>query len=210
VRLNEPTPIGTVYTLPSIYIPSDDPEIIAKTAEITGRERSPHLKAQKIYEWLITSGNIRLAPLAGGAMEALREKQADSYSASLLFCAMARSAGIPALPVAGVLVNRFMGTVRHYWAEFWLDGFGWIPVDPVMGAGAVTVESMAMESEEEYYDPAGFYFGNIDNMRIAFSRGELVLSQMENHGRLVSHNQSYSLQNIWEEASGGLESYSSL
>jgi len=102
-----------------------------------------------------------------------------------------------------VLVNRSGQTLRHYWTEIWIDGFGWLPVDPVMGAGAVA------ESFVTKQDTANYYFGNIDSQRIAFSRGELNLSQMDSRGRLVSHSKVYSLQNIWEEAVGGLESYSS-
>jgi hypothetical protein len=70
--------------------------------------------------------------------------------------------------------------------------------------GAVSASFIARAELVDYY------FGNIDNQRIAFSRGELVFSQMDSRGRLVSHTPSYSLQNIWEEASGGLDVYTSL
>jgi transglutaminase-like putative cysteine protease len=127
---------------------------------------------------------------------------------------MTRAAGIPCIPVAGVLINQNGQTLRHYWAEFWIDGFGWLPVDPAMGAGAVKLADSANmrlgDETETEHDLVNFYFGNLDNQRIAFSRGELVLSQIESRGRLVSHPQSYSLQNVWEESAGGLESYSSL
>ena len=117
---------------------------------------------------------------------------------------MARASGLPCIPAAGVLINRNRQTIHHYWAEFWINGFGWIPVDPAMGAGAVP------DSFIEIEDYAGFYFGSLDNHRITLSRGEPNLSQMESRGRIVSHPRSYSMQNIWEEAAGGLESYSSL
>jgi hypothetical protein len=154
-------------------------------------------------------------PAGTNVLTALEEKQSDPYTTALLFTAMARAAGIPCIPLAGVLIDRNGNAFRHYWAEFWINGFGWLPVDPVMGSGAVIIEEIPnprVQTQEENLtgqDLANFYFGNTDNKRIAFSRGELVLSQMENYGRLVSHTQSYSLQNIWEEASGGLESYSS-
>ena len=148
-------------------------------------------------------------PLSGqgagaGPAEALAAKQGDPYAAALLYCAIARAGGIPCIPVAGVLVNRNRQTLRHYWVEFWIDGFGWIPVDPAMGAGAVPP---AFNTRE---DRSSFYFGNLDNQRVAFSRGELILSRMDARGRPVSRGRSYSLQNLWEEAAGGLESYSSL
>ena len=203
VKLNTPSPIASVYTLPSSLIPSDDSRIKAKAAEIVGKERYPYGKAQKIYEWLISSGGIREAVLSGGALEALEEKQADSYRAALLFCALARASGIPALPVAGVLVNRTMGTTRHYWAEFWLDGFGWVPLDPALGAGIAPQDFNLREDHGKYY------FGNLDNQRITFSRGEHLISQMAPKGRTALRSRDYSLQNLWEEAVGGLESYSS-
>ena len=204
VKLNTPSPVTAVYTPPGSLIPSEDPRIKARADEIAGRERSPYAKAQKIYEWLITSGNIRLTALSGGALEALEEKQADSYRASLLFCSLARASGIPAVPVAGVLINRQRGSSRHYWAEFWLDGFGWVPLDPALGAGAAPPDFNLRE------DYAKYYFGNLDNQRIAFSREERLLSQMAPKGRIALRTREYSMQNLWEEAAGGLESYSSL
>ena len=204
VRLNEPTPAATVNLLPSALIPSDDPAIKAQAEQIIARERLPYVKAQRIYQWLLSNLEIQSAPLSGGALEALEEKEADSYRASLLFCALARAVDVPALPVAGVLVNRQMNTIRHCWAEFWLDGFGWIPLDPSLGAGAAPVDFNLREDHAEYY------FGSLDNQRIAFSRGEVFLQPMAPRGRAIQRGREYSLQNIWEEAVGGLESYSSL
>ncbi|GHV62240.1 hypothetical protein AGMMS49587_08520 [Spirochaetia bacterium] len=192
------------FTLPSAIIPSGDEQIKTLANTITGKERNPYIKAQGIYEWLIREVNIQNAGLTGGAIEALGEKKADPYRASLLFCSLARAAGIPAIPVSGVLVNRFRTASRHYWAEFWIDGFGWVPLDPALGAGA------APEGFSLRENPQGWYFGNLDNQRIAFSRDLSTLSQMDPRGRPAVRDRSYALQNLWEEAVGGLESYSSL
>ena len=204
VRLNKPSPVVAIYTLPSALVPSGDSGVKAKAAEIVGREQFPYSKAQKIYAWLIASGGIKGTPMQGGAFEALEEKQADNYRAALLFCALARAQGIPALPVTGVLINRQRAASRHYWAEFWIDGFGWVPLDPALGAGAAPPNFNLRE------DHADYYFGNLDNQRIAFTRGEHVFSQMAPRGRTAMRTRDYSLQNLWEEADGGIESYSSL
>jgi hypothetical protein len=202
IRQDDKSPLA-VYTQPSSLIRSDDAAVISQTDAVTGRERNPYTRARMIYEWLIKEMEItETSPVS--MAQALETKQADSYIATLLYCSMVRAAGVPCIPVAGVLVNRSRQTMRHYWAEFWIDGFGWVPVDPVMGAGAVP---SSFQSVQDY---ANYFFGNIDSRRIAFSRGEVTLSQMDSRGRLVSHNRSYSLQNIWEEAAGGLEFYSSL
>ena len=206
----ELTAISAMHTQSSELLPADNQRIKTAVSSAVGREQNPYLKARAIYNWIIK--NIEFnndVQSAADILTALEERRADTCNAALLFTAMARAAGIPCIPAAGVLIDRQGQTARHYWAEFWIDSFGWIPVDPAMGAGAVKIEGTTMQ-EDTIQDHLNFYFGNIDNMRIAFSRGELSLSQIENRGRLVSHTQSYSMQNIWEEASGGLESYSSL
>ena len=202
----ETTPLHAMYTQSSNLIPCGDQEIKTIVNTITGREQNPYVKARMIYDWIIANIQIveSLPPPADGVITVLEQKLSDPYHAALLYTAMARAARLPCIPVAGVLVNRNGQTLRHYWTEFWIDGFGWLPVDPAMGAEAVSDFYASKENQ------ANYYFGNIDSQRIAFSRGEVNLSQVESRGRLVSRTQSYSLQNIWEEAAGGLESYSSL
>ncbi|MDR1127598.1 MAG: transcription factor, partial [Treponema sp.] len=59
-------------------------------------------------------------------------------------------------------------------------------------------------------DVRTWYFGNIDSQRIAFSRGQNLLSPMTPHGRRAIRNPDYALQDFWEEAVGNIQSYSSL
>ncbi len=208
----EATNLTTVHTKSSSLIPSDNQQIRAAVYTILNREQNPYLKAKAIYDWIIRNMQISDSAASTNIVEALETRRGDSYATALLYTAMSRAAGVPCIPVAGVLINQNGQTLRHYWAEFWIDGFGWLPVDPVMGSGAVKLTDSASQrfDDETEKDFVNFYFGNLDNQRIAFSRGELVLSQIESRGRLVSRPQSYSLQNVWEESVGGLESYSSL
>jgi len=202
----ENTPLSAAYTQGSALIPAAIPQVRTMVNTVTGREQNPYIKARLLYNWILDNIQITGTPIhnSGNIAAAIEEKLADPYTAALLYTAMARAASIPCIPAAGVLIDRNGQTVRHYWAEFWIDGFGWIPVDPAMGAGTVSTSQVSRENA------ANFYFGSMDNQRITFSRGEVVLSQMENGGRTVSRTQSYSLQNLWEEASGGLDSYTSL
>ncbi|MDR2793424.1 MAG: IPT/TIG domain-containing protein [Treponema sp.] len=192
------------YTQSTPLIPVDAPEITELAATIIEKERNPYIKAKKIYEWIIANSAIQSRPLNNSVLDALERKQSDSYSASLLFCALSRSAGIPAIPVAGVLIDKNRIAAVHYWAEFWLDGFGWVPLDPALGAQAAPVSFSLRD------DAALWYFGNIDNQRISFSRGQNRFSQMDPRGRIAAHKPDYALQDFWEEAIGGITSYSSL
>jgi transglutaminase-like putative cysteine protease len=214
VRLEQNSPITEAYTQSSPQLPADDPRIIDQAAAILGRERNPYLKALRIYEWL-TGGNFTWeSQFAGDIFAALETKRIDSYLAALLYCTLLRSAGVSCQPVAGVLAGRNRLTMNHYWAEFWLDGLGWIPVDPAMGAAALKDKAEREKLIPASYSIAAeqpiFYFGNIDSQRIIFSRGFANLSPMDPRGRTVAHNRSWSLQNIQEEVIGGIESYSSL
>jgi len=196
--------ISDAYTLSSPQLPSGDPWIRSQVNAIIGRERNPYVRAQKIYEWMIGQFMFHMDYLDNDIFAALEKKQADPYTAALLYCTLLRAAGIPCLPVAGVLVSRDRQTMNHWWAEFWIDGLGWIPVDVLMGAEAVPPQFSS------HPDRASYYFGNIDSLRIAFSRGFTNLSPMDPRGRTVMHSRSYSLQNLWEEVVNGIDSYSSL
>jgi hypothetical protein len=204
IKRENGSPIQTLYTQSSSLIPSDNQEIQKKANAIVGKEKNPYVQAQRLYEWLTAQGGIRQEPVALNLIEAMNKQEMDAYTATLLFCAMGRSLGIPVIPNAGILINKDRETRKHYWAEFWIDGFGWIPVDPAMGAGAVP-DRFVFRS-----DAATFYFGNIDSQRISFSRGIINLSSMDPKGKIVRRDRDYALQNIWEESIGTLESYSSL
>jgi len=204
IKLETNTPMSEAYTQNIPPLPAEDPRIKERAAAIIGRERNPYLKAQRIYEWMTGGELVWESQSEGDMFKVLQTKRTDSYLAALLYCTLLRSAGVPCQPVAGVLVSRNRQTMNHYWAEFWIDGFGWIPVDLAMGAAAIPDSFMASEKQHNYY------FGNIDSQRIAFSRGYTILSPMDPHGRTVAHNRSYSLQNLREEVIGGIESYSSL
>jgi transglutaminase-like putative cysteine protease len=176
----------------------------SQASAIVGRERNPYIKAQLIYQWMIGELVFQLDPINGDMFSVLETKFTDPYTAAMLYCTLLRSAEIPSQPVAGVLVSRDGQTMNHWWTNFWIDGFGWIPVDVAMGAEALPPQFRT------HPDMANYYFGNIDSQRIAFSRGLINLSPMDPQGRIMTRNRTYSLQNIWEEAVNGIESYSSL
>ncbi|MDR0451533.1 MAG: IPT/TIG domain-containing protein [Treponema sp.] len=204
IRTGRASALEDAYTRSSPLVPSDDPLVTRQASAIVGREQNPYQKARLVYNWLLREAEIDAENRQDDVLAALVQKRADPCQAALLFCALSRAAGVAALPLAGVLVDSSRATAPHYWAEFWIEGFGWIPADPALGAGAAPPSFSLRE------DAASYYFGNIDNQRICFSRGETTLPRMESQGRASARDRSYALQNLWEEAAGGLTSYSSL
>ncbi len=193
-----------VFTRPTTLLPANNPEIQKKALSIVGKEKNPYKQAQRLYEWITSQGGVSEKSVSFDMLTALTLQRMDTYTAALSFCTMARSLGIPALPIAGVLIGKNRETRVHFWAEFWIDNFGWVPVDPALGAGAVPASFITRS------DSGSYYFGNSDSNRIAFSRGERALSPMDPRGRIVQYSRSYALQSIWEESLEQLESYSSL
>lgn len=92
------------------------------------------------------------------AAQALRYGYGDCGFFASAFTAACRNAGIPARPITGFLAGN---DEWHVWAEFYVPGHGWIPVDPSFADGL---------------DPQGnypLYFGVIPelNQRVATAIG---------------------------------------
>lgn len=110
-------------------VPPASMAITAEARRIAGSDTaSTDAKVRRLSSWIANS--IRAGqPNPGGALETLRNRQGDSSDRALLFSEMARSLGIPARPVAGLLSTG--GNLRYRgWAEVWLGE--WTPVDPTL------------------------------------------------------------------------------
>ena len=195
------SPLYLAYTAPDRIVPSDNQDIALKAAEIAGAEKNPWRKARLIYQWVLE--NIEPKSIKNRdrtAVEAIKERTGDAYDMAILFTALARASGIPAIPVAGIVVDAQRDSRVHWWAEFYIEGFGWIPVDPGLALGLpFTLRA----------DGRDWYFGNLDGAHIAFSRGWQDQKPMTSKSRIVYKPRSYAFQPIWEESGGNIKGYAS-
>lgn len=102
----------------------------------------------------------------GDALFACDAKRGNCTDFHALIIGMARSAGIPARFAIGLSLPARRGsgaiTGYHCWAELYVEGRGWVPVD-----GSEAVKNPALRD---------YYFGHHDENRIELSRGRnLVL-----------------------------------
>lgn len=196
------SPVYLLYTASDPVIPSNNPDIILKAAEILGNEKNPYRKAKLIYDWVTETMEWKEHENPNrGVLDALADTSGSAWDMALLFTTLARASGIPAIPVAGIVVDENRESRIHWWAEFYLENFGWVPVDPAMGLGK-PVHTPGDNTRE-------WYFGNIDPYRIAFSRGWTDQKPMTQKSRIVHRPRSYAFQPIWEESGGNLEKYTS-
>lgn len=186
-------------------VPSDNEALIELSDTIVGKEKAPYNKARLIYNYVTKEIALlnKTRPAEASVLDLLETKEGDSYDMAILFTALCRAQGIPAVPVSGVLVHNNISTENHWWSEFYLDSVGWIPVDPGLGAGKTADCSKNIE------DPATWYFGNMDSQHIAFSRGYNTIKSAQQSGKKVYRPKTFALQSVWEEASDETTSYSS-
>ncbi len=117
------------WLAPEPLIQSHDPRIAAQARRIIERERSPARVAELLTHWV--HGTLhRATPQAGSvpsAEKVLETARGDCNEAATLFVALARSTGLPARTVAGLIYlnGRFY---YHAWAEVYLTD--WVAVDP--------------------------------------------------------------------------------
>ena len=201
---NEDRRLFKNYTSSEALIPVEDDAVVNASKRAVGRERNPYLKARAIYLYLLKTLEYRAKPSSSSILENLSSGEGNSYTYSLLFTAMCRAAGVPARPEAGVIVYNNKQAVNHYWAEFYIEGFGWIPVDASLGDGA-RFGNFPIDAE---LDPVEYYFGSIDSHHITLTKRVIPVRQVDPLGRISGRKGLYSLQTIYEE-SAGLSSYSS-
>jgi transglutaminase-like putative cysteine protease len=190
------------FTAPDQLVPSASPDIVKAAAAAIGGEKNPWLKARRVYDWVLST--FTYSPTSTDVLGALKTKKGNPFVFSSLYCALLRASGVPARMVAGYLVgDAGKQTRRHFWDEFYVESLGWVPVDPLLG----DEKSLLPSGQPDDLDARLYYFGNIDNQHVTFSKGLEVVNQMSPDGRPKQVPELPYLLSIDEEAAGGLSGY---
>jgi hypothetical protein len=144
-------------------------EDIRQTArKVVGSEKNPYLAAKKLYDYIIKNIKYSFVPHETMWPRGEREsvyvhemKRGDCGAQSMYYSALCRSLGIPTRTTGGwqLLMGDFAG---HFWAEFFLPNYGWIPVDPTAAEMSDWTNTITEQQRQEYKQ---FFFGNQDPMR---------------------------------------------
>lgn len=151
------------YLRPSRLIPING--VIRQLArEQTADVSDPLAKARKIYDYVVRTMHYDHAGTEwgrGDAIFACTAHHGNCTDFHSLFIGMARAAGIPARFEIGFPLppDQRAGEIGSYhcWAEFYIRGIGWIPID----------------ASEAWLVPAkrNYFFGAVDSNRVRFTRG---------------------------------------
>lgn len=160
------------YTASSANI-AITPAMIKKAQEIIGNETNPYLQAQKIYRYVSDTLPYSHAPHM--QLEATGKPRSeyvfetgigDCGAQSQYFAALCRAAGIPARVPAGYqMILGPAGT--HVWAEYYVEGYGWIPADVTVAEGADWSYNATAAERLQYRD---FFSRNLDPYRFVIQK----------------------------------------
>ena len=153
---NKNSPLYKLYTRPESFIESTDPQIVGIANQVALGEENPYLLAQKFYNYVVETAHYQIVGRFLGAKGLLTNGGGECGDFASLFIALSRAKGIPARSVVGYWAITGIGQ-SHVWAEFYIEGIGWIPVDPTIGQQSA--------SNKDYY------FGNMDNQRVILEKG---------------------------------------
>ena len=182
------------YTKETSLLPVTEVIIKKLVDNVVQNEKNTYLKAKKIYEYIIENFNITKETFSDRTqtvLSMLENKTGSPYDVSLLFSTLCRASDIPCMPISGVITDEDK-TYLHWWAEFYIDAYGWVPVDIGM--------ALDVPFESKIENRRTYYFGNLDGNRISFSHGEKEILPMTADGKTYSRERNFALQSFWEEA----------
>lgn len=135
------------------------PRLRELAARLTEGETNPLLQARRIFRWVNDhfpwASAREYSTIENIPEYVLDNGHGDCGQVSLLFITLCRICGIPAHFQSGFMVHPGDWGM-HDWAEIYLEGIGWIPVDQSFG-----IPPYARNAEEE-----GFFLGGIDSWRL--------------------------------------------
>lgn len=164
---------------PDRLVPLDG-MIAQLVAQQTRGLQSPLEKAQAIYNYIVSTMRYDKSGQGwgqGDAIYACTARHGNCTDFHALLIGMMRAAGIPARFEIGFSLppDQNSGEIPgyHCWAQFWLDGVGWVPVD----------------ASEAWKQPAkrDYFFGAHDQHRLLFSRGRDIRFNPAQQGKPLNY-----------------------
>lgn len=167
------------WLLPDQLVPVDD-RIKRLAADVTQDKATNPEKVRAIYDYTIDNLTYDKSGTGwgrGDICHAFEVKRGNCTDFHAVFIGLCRAVGIPAKFAIGFSLpaGRGQGEIDSYhcWAEFYLKGYGWIPVDV----------------SEGYKDPAKkeYFFGAHDENRVQLTVGRDIVLNPPQGGKPLNY-----------------------
>lgn len=163
-----------MWLKPDRLVPNDE-SVRGLAREVTKDKQGDLAKARAIYDYVVDTMAYDKTGTGWGngdikwACDAKRGNCTDFHA---LFIGLNRAVGIPAKFAIGFPLPPEHGGGEipgyHCWAEFYLDGYGWVPVD-------------ASEARK-HPEKRAYFFGAHDENRVQFSMGRDIVLKPKQAG----------------------------
>ena len=128
----EPLIDSAPFLLGGPFVQVGHPRIQSALDEIIGNEEDPNAIVQLIYEWIYEEIEKIIVLSFPSALDVLDSREGDCNEHTVLFTALARTAGIPTRIAIGIVWSEeYNGFYYHAWPEVYVDR--WRAVDPTLG-----------------------------------------------------------------------------
>ncbi|MBC8430557.1 MAG: transglutaminase domain-containing protein [Desulfobacterales bacterium] len=171
-----------LYLAPTRLGPIDG-EVKKLAEKIAAGQTTVLGKAKAIYDW--TCENTYRNPETrgcgiGDVYKLLKEPGGKCADISSIYVALARAAGVPSREVFGIRQGKKavedISKWQHCWAEFYLPGYGWVPVDPADVRKMMLKQNFTL-SDAKTTEYRKYFWGGIDPYRIKLGEGrDLILN----------------------------------
>lgn len=179
------------YLESDFWIPAADPKIKSLALKVVSGQKGILRKARAVYDW--TVDNTKRDPNVpgcglGNVESTLASRSGKCADISSVFVALARAAGVPAREVFGLRLGKpgqkDITNGHHCWAEFYLPGTGWVPVDPADVMKEMQEQNLDLAAVKRYRD---YYFGTVDEYRITLHKGGRGIQFTEGNAQKVNY-----------------------
>lgn len=194
------------YLQPTTYVVVSD-KVRALAASIVAEEKNPVLVARRLYDWTLENvdywvkdpDKLKASP-TGSTEYCLLNKTGNCTDFHSLYASLAMAAGLPTRMVYGSLLKPTLNGIEvdgsyHCWIQFYAPRLGWLPLDvsladiyakefPVSDKNRKLVElTTATGYRGVDASKVDYYFGSLDERRVAWSTGrDLVLQPPQEAG----------------------------
>jgi hypothetical protein len=168
------TPELTPFVACNADIPCDEEDVVKLAQEESKGASAPLDKARALARWVNRNFQYSLASGGGTGDQILAAKKGDCTEFAKALITLLRAAKIPARHLSGIVLasDTPPSFGYHAWVEAWIDGLGWVALDPTWGHDPVDATHIVFDVDEGLQMAAHLGGLTIQVVEVRYDEGE--------------------------------------